>query len=154
MTDVLPRRTLLTVEQQAREEEIAQEVALHFNRSTLKIGDDHYDREKSRIDRLLHDGMCITSFFEHKSCGYAFRERAYWAVGAKKVDAARQLHLVVRVPVFFAVSFSCGTIGILRSTSSFTRLKDFGRSDRGQGAADYEIGARFEWDQFNPVWKP
>jgi hypothetical protein len=152
----LPRPTLMTSDNIAEEIATLDAIAKWAKRRWIKIGRDDPDRQKPRIDAALIDDVrdCISSFVEVKGCGYRFEttDRRGWATGMRKLTNLRNFRAMVQVPVYYGVSFACGTIAAIEvMTRPHEIIAGFGRTDRGQGSADLEPGALFAWEQFHKI---
>jgi len=91
----------------------------------------------------------LIGFAEVKGCGYEFRfpNKAGWTTGARKVDEAKDVGRILCVPVWFAVPFACGIVGLIDVRHDYIEIPNFGRLDRGD-ERDLERGARFQWGRF------
>ncbi len=140
----LPRQTFKTEEHTSVERMVAEFICQRNGPewTYAAIGSDHPDREKSRVDGAFLKNGVITCFAEIKGCGRRWSDITDWTVAEKKVVAAQELFAIVRVPVLFIVRFNCGTIARLNALSNFTRIPNWGRTDRNS-PGDVEVGARY-----------
>lgn len=145
----LPRQTYRTDADAQAENEIAEFVASAWRCQQLKVGIDHPDRMKSKVDRALHDGTTIKCFFEAKGYRYRFRGDYVFGVTRSKIVALRDLSTITALPVLFVARFSCGTVAYFDVTIPF-EPGTISRSDRGD-AADSSPAARYAWDAFKIV---
>jgi hypothetical protein len=137
----------------AAEQEIAAAVATFTQACWHKIGTDD-QQQRPRIDALFSRyGGRVVGFAEFKDCPRAdFRHYPDFLIAEKKITNLRLLHEIVQVRCVVVVRFKCGTVAWFDAvTSPYTKVMQWGRSDRGGVQADLEPSARFAWSCFRVI---
>lgn len=149
--NALPRPTFKTDADAVAEREIAAAAEGWSKARYLKIGEDHPQRQKPRIDGLFFRERVVVAFAELKDiAAVSFGETRFYIVAEKKVRCGRGLADIVRVPVFLIARFACGTIGCLNLSEAYVSIPKWGRRDRNS-PGDIEAGAGFDWSRFKIV---
>jgi hypothetical protein len=152
MDEPLPRQTYKTDDDARIEQEMAEHFARRAGMQQMRIGLDQRDRQKPRVDRILHDDRYVRGFFECKSSSTKWGNGEGFITGTRKLKNLRDLYGLVRVPVVMLVRFGCKTIAYFNVKKRPHRIvRNWGRFDRGD-PGDIEHGELYLWDDLTKIW--